>query len=131
MSYTLSEAALATGKSKTTIHRAIKSGKISSTKLDNGTYSIEPSELHRVFPKHYETRNVERSARGEVEHSKSYVETLQSKLESIEKERERERAQLQEVISDLRNDRDKWRQQANGLLEDKRPRGLWERLIRK
>jgi hypothetical protein len=49
MSYTLGEAAKAVGKSKTTLHRAIKSGKISASKADDGSYVIEPSEPPRVY----------------------------------------------------------------------------------
>ena len=50
MSYTLGTAAKATGLSKPTIHRAIRSGRISATRLDDGSYRIDPAELHRVFP---------------------------------------------------------------------------------
>ena len=49
MKYTLATAAIATGKSKATIHRAVKSGKISSTRTFSGIYEIDASELHRVF----------------------------------------------------------------------------------
>ena len=49
MTYTLGQAAKATGKSKTTIQRAIKSGQISATMNENGSYTIDPAELHRVF----------------------------------------------------------------------------------
>ena len=49
MSYTLGEAARAVGKSKMTISRAIATGKISAGRNHDGTYSIEPAELHRVF----------------------------------------------------------------------------------
>ena len=49
MAYTLTEAATATGLSRSTIFRAIKSGRISATRIDNN-FSIEPVELHRVFP---------------------------------------------------------------------------------
>ena len=48
--YTLGTAAKATGKSKTTIQRAIAKGQISADRLAGGGYSIDPSELHRVFP---------------------------------------------------------------------------------
>ena len=125
MSYTLNEAAKAVGKSKTTIHRAIKSGKISASKLDSGAYSIEPSELHRVF--HIETE--EHAKRNEKEQAENTSGTLHIQLEILEKEREREREQLQETIADLREDRDKWRQQATTLLEDRRPKGLIKRLL--
>jgi excisionase family DNA binding protein len=50
MSYTLGTAAKATGKSKSTIQRAIQSGRMSATPLDNGSYRIDPAELERVFP---------------------------------------------------------------------------------
>lgn len=128
MSYTLNEAAKATGKSKTTIHRALKSGKISAVKRDNGAYAIEPAELHRVFPPVPVERHEERSNRND-EHQHNDQGTLRIQLETIEKERERERQQLQEVITDLREDRDRWRQQATALLEDKRPRGFWKKLF--
>ena len=36
---------------------------------------------------------------------------------------------LEEVTSDLREDRDKWRQQATALLEDHRPKGFFKRLL--
>ena len=124
MSYTLNEAAKAVGKSKTTIHRAIKSGKISASKLDSGAYSIDPSELHRVF----QIGTAERTIRNDTEQHETAIGTADIRLEMLEKERERERQQLEETIADLREDRDKWRQQATALLEDKRPKGLWARL---
>lgn len=47
-----------------------------------------------------------------------------------------ENAQLRErladrdaLIADLREDREKWRQQAAALLEDKRPKGFLKRLL--
>ena len=49
MQYTLGQAAKATGKNKTIIQRAIKAGKLSADFKD-GQYSIDPAELHRVFP---------------------------------------------------------------------------------
>jgi len=129
MSYTLNEAAKATGKSKTTIHRALKSGKISAAKTENGAYAIEPAELHRVFVPVPAERNAEHSTRNDVEHSRNGLGTLRIQLESVEKERERERQQLQETIADLREDRDRWRQQATALLEDKRPKRFWNKLF--
>lgn len=124
MSYTLNEAAKAVGKSKTTIHRAIKSGKISASKLESGAYAIDPSELHRVF----QVGTAERTIRNDTERGETASGTADIRLEMLEKERERERQQLEETIADLREDRDKWRQQATALLEDKRPKGFWARL---
>ena len=45
--FTLGTAARHVGKSKPTISKAIKDGKLSATKV-NGVYQIEPSELSRV-----------------------------------------------------------------------------------
>lgn len=50
MAYTLGEAAKATGISKASISRAVSSGRISATKKDDGSFSIEPVELHRIYP---------------------------------------------------------------------------------
>ena len=50
MAYTLGQAAKAAGISKTSLHRAIQKGRVSAAKNDNGSYEIEPSELHRVYP---------------------------------------------------------------------------------
>ena len=50
MAYTLGDAAKATGISKASISRAIKSGRISAEKKEDGSFSIEPVELHRVYP---------------------------------------------------------------------------------
>src|SRR6266550_3380391 len=50
MTYTLGMAARATGLSKSTIHRAIKDGRISATRTDGGSFAIDPAEVHRVFP---------------------------------------------------------------------------------
>lgn len=50
MSYTLGEAARATGKAKPTIARAIATGRISASRSDTGSWQIEPAELHRVYP---------------------------------------------------------------------------------
>ena len=125
MSYTLNEAAKAVGKSKTTIHRAIRSGKISASKLDNGAYAIDPSELHRAF----QVVTPEHTKRNDTEQMETTSGTADIRLEMLEKERERERQQLEETIADLREDRDRWRQQATALLEDKRPRTVWKRIF--
>ena len=47
----LSQAAKATGRSKSTIGRAIQSGRLSASRNDDDTFSIDPSELFRAFPK--------------------------------------------------------------------------------
>ena len=50
MALTLAQAAKATGLNRSTILRAIKSGRISGTRDDMGAWTVEPVELHRIFP---------------------------------------------------------------------------------
>lgn len=50
MTMTLNEAAKSCQKAKGTILKAIRDGRISAPKDENGRYKIDPSELHRAFP---------------------------------------------------------------------------------
>ena len=46
---TTQQAAELTGKNRTTIWRACKTGKLSATKTDTGDFLIDPAELERVY----------------------------------------------------------------------------------
>jgi excisionase family DNA binding protein len=97
MTYTLGEAAKATGLTKPTLSKAIKSGRISAVRNDNGSYTIDPSELHRVFPPASgNQQNVCNPLRLETPLQ------LVAMLEKEQEERERERRQQQATIDDLR-----------------------------
>ena len=51
MHYTLAEAAAASGKSKSTVLRSIRAGRISAVRDElSGGWRIEPAELHRLYP---------------------------------------------------------------------------------
>ena len=51
IAYTLMHAAKAAGRAKSTVLRAIQSGKLSATRDElTGSWLIEPAELHRVYP---------------------------------------------------------------------------------
>jgi hypothetical protein len=50
MGYSLGQAARAAGRSKTTINRAIKSGRLSASRRDDSSYEIDPAELSRAYP---------------------------------------------------------------------------------
>ena len=119
MSYTLGQAAKATGKSKTTIQRAISKGLISGNKEKNGRYSINPSELHRVFP----MVSVDTVAQPpQIDTSRPLDETpLQVKIEALEAMLERER----EALTEVRSDRDAWKQQATALLGAPEKKKRW------
>lgn len=119
MSYTLGMAAKATGKSKTTIQRAIAKGTISAHKKKNGRYSIDPSELHRVFPMVSADTVAQPS---QVDTSRPPDEPpLQVKVEALEAMLERER----EALTEMRSDRDAWKQQATALLGAPEKKKRW------
>lgn len=123
MAYTLGEAAKATGKSKTSIRRALDSGRVSGTKNDLGEWVIEPVELHRVFPMAERGNGSEEQkvARSVTPDGTGGPPLLQAMLEAAE----REKALLRELLDrerdisrGLEEDRDHWRLQATALLTD-------------
>lgn len=127
MVYTLGEAAKATGKSKATISKSIKIGRISAHKDETGTFRIDPSELHRVYPPTVYSERKETPAntleRTDIDGT---IRELQARLEAAHERLSDKEA----VITDLREDRDRWRQQATALLADQRPtKGLIARIL--
>lgn len=133
MPYTLGQAAKATGKQKSTILESIRKGRISAIKDEFGRYAIDPAELHRVYPPN--TDNVR--AEHEETPSNPYQNTL---LEEKIKFLEREILRLERTETDLREDRDHWREEAtqirrmltdqNAATAGKVEPGFWKRLFR-
>ena len=122
MRYTLGTAAKATGKAKSTILRAIKSGTISATKSHDGSYEIEPSELHRVF----EPNSAQLASSNDAQPHEEQGATLRFRLEIIEAERQRERDQMQATIDDLRARLDRSEDRITALLAaPQKPRNWW------
>lgn len=106
MKVSASEAARLTKKSIPTITRAIKSGKISAEKLSGGGYAIDTSELFRVFDAVTTTPN----ALDEVLGNETPVEKEIGSEVLLEKIR-----LLEKALSDVKTDRDEWREQAKRL----------------
>ena len=84
MKYTLKQAADASGKDKSTIQRAIKSGRISASINDIGNYEIDPSELHRVFdpvaPQHSESIAKQQLATDLQQLQQAEIDSLKAQL---------------------------------------------------
>lgn len=137
--YSIGQAARATGKSKSVIHTAIKKGTFSATKNEDGTYAIDPSELHRVFPPasfqngtKEPDSNVPEPAepsdfRFENGRLKGELDELRERLTALDiqhdRERQRERQQLTDQIEDLRRRLDaeaEERRKMTALLTDQR-----------
>ena len=119
MTYTLGTAAKATGKAKTTISRAIDNGRISAKKNDKGEWEIDPAELHRVFPALQVDSSGTPVAKQHELVAKIHSDTrvLQAEIEFL-KERLKDK---ENIISDLREDRDDWKMQATRLIEKHPP----------
>lgn len=113
----LGQAAELTGKSKSTISRAIKSGRLSATR-DGDRYCIDPAELSRVF-------NIATSATGPATVPQNDTQPPQdpsndARLASLETENRLLREMLdreRETVDDLRGRLTR----VQALIEDKRP----------
>jgi hypothetical protein len=114
MAYSLAAAAAATGLNKTTVLRAIKTGKISGTRSENGEWRVEPAELHRVYPSVRRQRPLR----------------MRSRVFSIDKEMRTRPSSAELGIWELR---EKWQQQAERLtaapVVDHRARPWWRRIV--
>lgn len=109
---TLRQAAELTGKSKSTLSRAIKRGQLSASRDGNGVYAIDPAELARAYP-FKSPRNAEPDAthgapcNSRTDEDDATVLRLKLVLLAEERERERtaverEREQLVATVADLR-----------------------------
>ena len=101
MQFSLSQAAKETGKGKSSIHRAIKSGRLSAQRHQDGTYSIDAAELFRAFPPALtEPAPVQAPEPHQEPPATSSVaeEVLRVRVEMLTTQLERE----QETVADLR-----------------------------
>jgi FtsZ-binding cell division protein ZapB len=116
---TAKEAADQVGKTKAGILKAIKTGRLSGNKDDNGEWRIDPAELFRVY-QHTPTDSRKSEPAHSTETAGLAVElaAVRDKIATLEQERQRERHQLEGQIDDIKQDRDFWRQQATALLTD-------------
>jgi len=155
--YTIGTAAKATGKAKSTISKAINNGTISATKNEDGSYSIDPAELHRVFPVEASANGPEKrhlddsepfDLRFENGRLQGELKQLRERMAELDTMHDRERKQLGEQLEDLRRRldradeerRDKDRQ-LTALLTDQRQqtepppatagRSFWTRFSRR
>lgn len=125
MSYTLTEAAQATGKVRSTIFKACKSGKISYVMDDHDEIRIDPAELHRVYPP--VSRNIQENVENETRETigngngnsllHQEVQFLREKLTELARIKDDERRDLSDRIEDLRRDRDDLRGERDRLLK--------------
>lgn len=106
-------AAELTGKSKSTIQRAMKSHKISFELDANGRRVIDVSELERAFGL-AKPENEKNGVEQELEKASSLLETERLKMRVRMLENQLETAEDQ--IEELKDQRDKWQKQASQVL---------------
>lgn len=123
MGITLREASEKVGVTRQTLMKAIKTGRVSAEKSDNGEWRIEPVELFRVWPP---VNEVQQPLQSNITDSDTPGLQAENRL-------------LREQVAELREERNAWREQAQRLaLTDQRataqssPRpGFWSRLFRR
>lgn len=101
MYLSLSQAAKETGKSKSVIANALKKGRISGRRTEQGGWEIDPAELFRVF-------SPQNASEGSKERNSTGQEPLQNAL--LEQEVRHLREQLEQErrqTEDLRGERDR------------------------
>ena len=91
---TLGEAARQCGVAKGTISKAIKSGKLSATRNEDTSWSIDAAELHRYV---------------EANRHRFRSETFKPDRPETDPATDALVSELRSVIADLRQDRDHWR----------------------
>ncbi|TNC42855.1 hypothetical protein FHG66_21235 [Rubellimicrobium rubrum] len=122
MELSLSAAARATGRSKSTIGRAIKSGKLSARRDEAGGYRIDASELARAFdwdPQAGVPWSATAPPVGPEAAPPSELLVLRTRLELLEQALEREREALaheRETTADLRQRLDRSDERVRALL---------------
>jgi chromosome segregation ATPase len=95
--YSLAQAAAAVGRNRSSVLRAIKAGKISAVRDEaTGEWRIEPAELHRLYP----VADAQSDAQPSNESAQVEIRELRARL-----------ADKDDVISDLRQQRDQAQQQ--------------------
>jgi excisionase family DNA binding protein len=118
MAYTLTQAAEATGISKSTILRAIKSNKVSAARDQrNQGWLIEPAELHRLYP--LASNDAAKKQEMTRHETPSEVNELRAKLEAATQRI----ADKDETIADLRRRLDaegEERRRLTAILTDQR-----------
>lgn len=117
MILTLQQAASETGKAKSTIQRAIKSGKLSASRNEDGSYSIDSSELVRVYELRATSSKPVAMKQYATHERNDETELLRAKVELLQMQNEI----LKETTQDLRkrlDNSDAERRQLLMVLQD-------------
>ncbi len=99
----LREAAAVAGVNKSSIFRAIKSGRLSAGRTDDGDYAIDPAEVMRVYPPKPGTLP-KQDATGEAVELRVRAARLEAEVNG-----------LREMLDEMRRTRDAFERQVTAL----------------
>jgi hypothetical protein len=112
MGYTLGQAAKAVGMSKTSILRSIKTGRISAGRDEFGQWAIEPCELHRIYPPLADDTGTGNGTEGR---GVTGGEPALAEATTRATLAEARLSDFKSMLDDIREQRDRWQQQAERL----------------
>lgn len=104
--FTLGEASKETGVQKSTLSKALKSGKLSYFEKTSAGYKIEPSELFRIYP-----RKPQDTVADTIVYKQYDTPEMNPDFIRLQVELE----QLRERLTETQEQRDKWQAQAMQL----------------
>src|SRR4051794_5254783 len=96
----LSEAAERVGVSKSTLFRAVRAGRLSATRTDDGQFLVDPAELSRAYPSKAQGSALERGMERGVAHHAPADPMVEMRVRNAELEAQI-RA-LREMLDDAR-----------------------------
>lgn len=129
MQFTLSQAAKEARVSKSTLSKALSTGRVSAERLSDGSFQIDASELFRVFPRkpegteagtvHEQARTPSAPSETELPLVRLKVQMLEDQLSRERELRDQERETSQDTVTDLRRRLD--RAEARALALEVQP----------
>ena len=101
MKFTLIQAAVETGKDRSTLFRAIKKGRLSGEIQDDKSYLIDSSELFRVYPPKSNDDATHKHATVAQQHDAQaeLIDALRAQIDSLKDQVNREREQTDRPLA--------------------------------
>ena len=110
---TLKQASEQTGKTKQAIQQAIKKGNISAKKNDKNEWCIDPAELFRV----YDPIKIDTKENTQLDDALHLDLQVENKILQHEVKSQDEKIKfLEQMIEDLKLEKEDWKKQAQTLL---------------
>ena len=115
MQLPLRQAAREVGINKSTLARAVASGRVSATRLDDGRLLLDPAELFRAFPPRQAATESEPSQSRRETDAVGQPATALAALEQQISDLKERLTEMRQARDDARQERDEWREQAKTL----------------